>query len=178
MIFQDSDRLYVDESKARGYYVVATASAVGSVQASEKALRSLLKPGQRRIHFKSERESRRREILSRMNELDVRVAVWVVKGKPNKVARDLCMAGVAIEACRSGADQLIIERDDSLVAADRRLIAGVLRREEATGLRYQHAAPHEYPLLWVSDAVAWCYSNGGDWMRRAEPLVESRLIRL
>lgn len=79
MIFQTSDRLYVDESKARGYYIVATASAAGSVQSSEKALRALLKPGQRRIHFKSERDSRRREILSRMNELDVRVAVWVAK---------------------------------------------------------------------------------------------------
>ncbi|MGK0722020.1 hypothetical protein [Leucobacter sp. W1478] len=134
MIFQDSDRLYVDESKARGYYVVATASAVGSVQASEKVLRALLKPGQRRLHFKSERESRRREILSRMNELDVRVAVWVVKGRPNREARDLCIADVASEACRSGVDQLIIERDDSLVTADRRLIASVLRREEATGL--------------------------------------------
>ena len=51
-------------------------------------------------------------------------------------------------------------------------------KEEATGLHYRHAVPHEYPLLWVSDAVAWCYSSGGDWMRRAEPLVESRLIRL
>jgi hypothetical protein len=151
---------------------------VGSAQASEKVLRALLKPGQRRIHFKSERESRRREILSRMNELDVRVAVWIVKGRPNKEARDLCIAEVASEACRSGANQLIIERDDSLVAADRRLIASVLRREEHTGLQYQHAAPHEYPLLWVSDAVAWCYSSGGGWIRRVEPLVESRLIRL
>lgn len=79
MIFRASDRLYVDESKARGYYVVATASSTGSTPASEKALRALLKPGQRRIHFKSERDSRRREILSRMNELDVRVAVWIAK---------------------------------------------------------------------------------------------------
>ncbi len=178
MIFQTSDRLYVDESKARGYYIVATASAAGSVQSSEKALRALLKPGQRRIHFKSERDSRRREILSRMNELDVRVAVWVAKNRSNKEARDLCIAGVATEACRSDADQLIIERDDSLMYADRRLIASVLSEEGAANLRYRHAAPQEYPLLWVSDAVAWCYSNGGDWKRRAAPLVEGRLIRL
>lgn len=64
------------------------------------------------------------------------------------------------------------------MSADRRLIASVLHEERNTDLKYQHAAPHEYPLLWVSDAVAWCYSNGGDWMRRAEPLVEHRLIRL
>lgn len=178
MIFQAFDRLYVDESKARGYYVVATASSARSVQGSEKALRALLKPGQRRIHFKSERDSRRREVLSRMKELDVRAAVWIAKGRPNKEARDLCITGVTTEACRSGADQLFLERDDSLMGADRRLIASILRQETNTDLKYQHAAPHEHPLLWVSDAVAWCYSSGGDWIHRAAPLVEHRLIRL
>jgi len=64
--FQPADRVYVDESKARGYYIVATATAIGDVQASERALRDLLKPGQRRIHFKSESDSRRRQILSRI----------------------------------------------------------------------------------------------------------------
>ena len=54
MTFRSADRVYVDESKARGYYVVATATVVGDVQASNRALRELLKPGQRRIHFKSE----------------------------------------------------------------------------------------------------------------------------
>lgn len=57
MTFRPADRVYVDESKARGYYVVATATAIGDVQASERALRDLLKPGQRRIHFKSEGDS-------------------------------------------------------------------------------------------------------------------------
>ncbi|NLB47584.1 MAG: hypothetical protein GX814_07605 [Microbacteriaceae bacterium] len=113
-----------------------------------------------------------------MNELDVRVAVWIAKGRPSKEARDLCIAGVAAAACHSGADQLILERDDSLMGADRKLIASILRQEKNIDLKYQHAAPHEYPLLWVSDAVAWCYSSGGDWKRRAEPLVEHRLIML
>ncbi|MFT3798734.1 hypothetical protein [Microbacterium sp.] len=178
MMFRTSDRLYVDESKARGYYVVATAAAVGSVRECERSLRTLLKPGQRRVHFKSERDSRRREILSRMNELDVRVAVWISDGRPNKEARDLCMVEMAAEACRSGVDELIIERDASLEVADRRLIAGVVQSEAASHLRYQHSAPHEHPLLWVSDAVAWCCSSGGDWKRRAEPLVKDRVVRL
>lgn len=178
MIFHALDRLYVDESKARGYYIVATASAVGSVQASEKALRALLKPGQRRIHFKSERDSRRREILSRMSELDVRVAVWVTKGMSDREARPLCLTSLTEEAARAGASELYIERDESIMQIDRRLIAGVLRQEQTSQLGYRHVTPHEYPLLWVSDAVAWCYSNGGDWLRRAEPLVETRVTRL
>lgn len=178
MTFRPADRVYVDESKARGYYVVATASAIGDVQVAERSLRDLLKPGQRRIHFKSESDSRRRQLLSRMCALDVRVAVWVVKQLPDKEARPLSLGALVEEAARAGVNQLIIERDESLERADRRLIADVLRRQDGSELLYRHVAPHEHPLLWVSDAVAWCYSNGGDWIRRVEPIVGARVTRL
>jgi len=57
--------------------------------------------------------------------------------------------------------------DVSLLAADPRLISERLRRRgRAAALRYEHAAPHEHPLLWVSDAIAWCLQAGGDWPRR------------
>ncbi|WP_226531983.1 hypothetical protein [Microbacterium paraoxydans] len=178
MIFRSADRVYVDESKARGYYVVATASAVRDVEASERALRSLLKPGQRRIHFKSESDSRRRQILSRMCTLGVRVSVWVVKQRSDKEARPLSLGALTEEAARVGVAQLIIERDESLERADRRLIAEAIRHGGSSEMQYRHVAPHEHPLLWVSDAVAWCYSNGGDWIRRVEAIVESRVTRL
>lgn len=178
MTFLPADRVYVDESKARGYYVVATASAVGDVQTSERALRELLKPGQRRIHFKSESDSRRRQILSRICALDVRVSVWVVKQRVDKEARPLSLGALTEEAVRDGVAQLIIERDESLERADRSLIAGVIRHAGSPDLQYRHVAPHEHPLLWVSDAVAWCYSKGGDWIRRIDTIVESRVTRL
>ncbi|OCG76105.1 hypothetical protein [Microbacterium sediminis] len=113
-----------------------------------------------------------------MCALDVRVAVWVVKQLPDKEARPLSLGALVEEAARAGVSQLIIERDESLERADRRLIADVLRREGGSELLYRHVAPHEHPLLWVSDAVAWCYSNGGDWIRRVEPIVEARVTRL
>ena len=156
MSFHPGDRVFVDESKARGYYLVAAASAVSSLHDSEKALRRLLKPGQRRIHFKSERDGRRREILSAMTALEVRGAVWVVKGRPDKEARPRCLEALTETALRDGVDQLIIERDESLQRADRSTIAEMLRRGEGASLQYGHASPHEHPLLWVSDAVAWC----------------------
>lgn len=113
-----------------------------------------------------------------MCALDVRVAVWVVKQLPDKEARPLSLGALVKEAARAGVNQLIIERDESLERADRRLIADVLRRQDGSELLYRHVAPHEHPLLWVSDAVAWCYSNGGDWIRRVEPIVEARVTRL
>lgn len=178
MTFRRADRVYVDESKARGYYVVATASAIGDVRASERALRDLLKPGQRRLHFKSESDSRRRQILSTICSLDVRVSVWLVKHRPDKEARPLSLGALVAEAVESGAALLIIERDESLERADRRLIAEVIRGVGSSEMQYRHVAPHEHPLLWVSDAVAWCYSNGGDWIRRVDPIVASRVTRL
>lgn len=178
MTFRLADRVYVDESKARGYYVVATATASGDLRVSERALRDLLKPGQRRIHFKSESDSRRRQILSSMCALNVRVSVWIVKRRSDKEARPLSLGALVTKAVESGAALLILERDESLERADRRLIADVIRRAGSSELQYQHVAPHEHPLLWVSDAVAWCYSNGGDWIRRVDTIVDSRVIRL
>ncbi|WP_315106415.1 hypothetical protein [uncultured Microbacterium sp.] len=158
MTFRPGDRVYVDESKARGYYVVATASAISDVRASERALRDLLKPGQRRLHFKNESDSRRRQILYRMCALDVRVSVWLVRQRSDKEARPLSLAALTEDAVLGGVAKLVIERDASLERADRRLIAETIRRVGPAEMQYLHVAPHEHPLLWVSDAVAWCYS--------------------
>ena len=178
MIFEPLDRLFLDESKVKDYIVVTTASSSGTLKQSEQKLRSLLKSGQRRLHFKSERDSRRREILARIVELNVRATVWVVSELPNKAARDLCLTAICQEAVHSGVDQITIESDESIVSADRKLISNLLRTEKAGHIRFQHTPPHEHPLLWVSDALAWCYSSGGDWMRRSEPLIKGRVVKL
>jgi hypothetical protein len=110
-----------------------------------------------------------------MVELEVAVSVWVAKNRADKEARPLLLEALAAEAARALASRITIESDASLDSADRRIIAGVVRRE-GVSLTYRHAAPHEEPVLWVSDAIAWCYSRGGDWTRRVGPLVEDRVI--
>jgi len=173
--FRAGDHVFVDESKARGYILAATAVSQIAIRQAEKALRGLLKPGQRRLHFTRESDSRRRLIVSRMVELEVAVSVWVAKNRADKEARPLLLEALAAEAARALASRITIESDASLDSADRRIIAGVVRRE-GVSLTYRHAAPHEEPVLWVSDAIAWCYSRGGDWTRRVGPLVEDRVI--
>lgn len=178
MIFTSDDRVFIDESKSRGYIVAATAASPASIHGSEKALRSLLKSGQRRLHFKSERDSRHKEILYRMCELDLRAAVWIAKGLSDKEARPLCFTSLTAELLDSQVESLYIERDDSLIAADKRIIAEILRKRRPRAFKYSHVIPREQPLLWVSDAVAWSYSNGGDWLRRTAPLIGERVFRL
>lgn len=92
--------------------------------------------------------------------------------------RGRCPSAHSLQRPRAGVAQLIIERDESLERAERRQIADVIRHAGSSEMQYRHVAPHEYPLLWVSDAVAWCYSNSGDWIRRVDAMVESRVTRL
>jgi len=171
MAFKRADKVYVDESKARGYFLVATSSDLNMLKSSEKALKSLLKPRQRRIHFKSESDSRRRQILSLMSKLELRVSVFVCQGLPDKEARVLCLEALVGMAVESEIFSLVIERDESLVQADRRIIAGIFMSQESS-FDYLHVGPHEHPLLWVSDAVAWTFTSGGDWLRRSSPIVD------
>jgi hypothetical protein len=44
-------------------------------------------------------------------------------------------------------------------------------RPSKTELTYEHVDSTAEPLLWISDAVAWCFGAGGDWRCRASPLI-------
>ncbi|WP_211879441.1 hypothetical protein [Pseudarthrobacter albicanus] len=92
---------------------------------------------------------------------------------PDKAARHLCLERLLDDLMAAGATRLVLESDESLEQADRRIIAKhLLALGTGEGLQYMHCKPHEEPLLWVSDAVAWCYQKGGDGIRRAAPLVQ------
>ena len=116
MAFKPAEKVFVDESKARGYFLVATSSDTSNLKVSEKALRSLLKPGQRRIHFKKERDSRRREILSLMSTLELRVTVFICQGLDERQARVLCLEALVGMAVESEIFSLVIERDETLLS--------------------------------------------------------------
>ena len=135
-IFEPRMHVFVDESKTMGCFIAAAAVASESVTTIDKGVRKLTRRGQSRMHFTSERDSSRRQLLARMAEMDVR------------------------------------ERDDSIMAADRRIIrASLVENEYLDQLQYQHVAPADHSVLWVSDAVAWRHQAGGAWIKRAEPIV-------
>lgn len=164
--------VFVDESKARGYIIAATVVPPERLHSSRKALRGLLLKGQDRLHFAKESDSYRRSILSSMCALDLSVDLYVSAETADKIGRELCLRGLLADVIASGAARLILEQDDSLVAPDRRLIAQQLLAGAAR-LDYLHMRSRGEPLLWVSDAAAWCWYRGGDWPRRLAPLVRS-----
>jgi hypothetical protein len=168
---------FVDESKSKAYYVAASVIAPNDIAAARRAISALRRPGQRRVHFKSESDGSRNAFINGAINAGLTTRLYVAHNMPDKAARPLCLERLVQDLVAAGATKLVLESDESLEQSDRRLIAKRLKSLGADdGLRYMHCKPHEEPLLWVSDAVAWCYQKGGDWIRRASPLVQEIII--
>ncbi len=164
--------LFVDESKTKGYTMVAAIVARGDVAALRRDVRSLVLPGQRRIHFTKERDDRKRLVLSRFVDLGVQAHVLHCMAKTEAESREACLAGLVALASAGGHDQIVIERDESIEGSDRRVLFREVAQLGLTGtLAYAHESPHHEPLLWIADAVAWSFTKGGDWRRRIESIV-------
>jgi hypothetical protein len=156
------------------YFLVAGVIPAAELSTTRSLLLGLRLSGSRRIHFQAESDSRRREILSRLVAAELRTCVYTGRGKPEKV-RQACLAELAADAVKLACASLAPEsRGRNLDALDRRAIAQALRQTGTdTAFEYRHRAPHEEPLLWLPDAVAWSYGAGGDWRRRSAPVVEA-----
>ena len=58
------------------------------------------------------------------------------------------------------------ELDETAHAHDSKLLSDLQRN-----ILWDHRERNQEPLLWVSDAVAWCVNRGGDWERLVRPLI-------
>lgn len=170
--------LYIDESKTKGYTIVAATVLPADARAVRKALSDLRMPGQRRIHFVTEGDSRRRKILSALCDMGLESRVYHARGMDEPDAREACLAHVIEDAATFGVTRIVIEQDDSVVEFDRRVL---YRELNARGLRdrvsYTHEKPAVEPLLWIPDAVAWSFARGGEWTNRVSPLI-TQVVRV
>ncbi|MBU2698572.1 hypothetical protein [Pimelobacter sp. 30-1] len=165
--------VFVDETKNRDYLMAAAAVLPGDVVDARRQLRGLLLPGAERVHFTHERPSRRRELLNAMRELDVQVTLYVARTRDHAAGRGSCMKAILDDVLKARAQMLVFELDESVAQADRRTIADRFRHEESPPL-YRHLRAKEEPLLWISDAVAWCAQRGGEWLGLCDPLLVGR----
>lgn len=160
-------RYVIDETKAKGYVVVAVACRDESVGELRKAVGRLVLPRQRSLHMKSESERRRKVIAEAVASLPV--GVWVVDAsggvgkEPERRARAL-----RVIVSRVGRDDsLVFDRDETMEAFDRRILAGVPPHKRPL---YTHLGRHEEPLLALPDVIAWCWARGGGWRQRLASL--------
>lgn len=154
---------FVDESFVGRYILAVVVLPADEVTAARKAMRGLLQGGQKRIHFYKESDRRRSQILASIESLGAEHRVYTTKNA--RPARIECMRRLVSELGAGGVQRLVIERDDSLVAADRRLLYEV-SRDRGQDFVYAHLRSKEDLLLCVPDAIAWCWSRGGHWRAR------------
>lgn len=166
--------LFADETKQRAYVMAAAVVAQSAAEPARRELRRLLMPGQTSIHFRSESDARRKQILDAVAGQGWSAHLVVALPKNQRQARDACLHHLVGLAARLRSPLLVLETDDSLVAHDRRLLYEASREQGVhNNLTYRHLRRREEPCLWVPDALAWCYARGGPWRVRVEPLVTS-----
>lgn len=173
-LYPARSHVFVDETKARGYYVVASICCSGDVAQARAALKKHCRAGQRRVHFNHENDTVRRAFLQEIRNLGLTAVVYTSREK-DLIARKLCLTAMIEDLHQDGASRLTLEMDDGNLKYDRILIGNLTRgRRGPEEFTYLHVRPHEEPLLWVSDAIAWCIQRGGEWAGMANDLVKAR----
>ncbi|MGL4173819.1 MAG: hypothetical protein ACRCTR_07085 [Actinomycetota bacterium] len=166
---------FVDESKARGLLMCVAVLDPSVVTSTRTAMRNLLLPGQRRLHFTHERDSRRGQIITALLALKPAVTIYDATrydARAERAARDAALTKIVADLAVQDAQRLVIERDEPSARNDRLLLYRQVRAHGiADRLRYDLVAPREEPLLWIADAVAWCWAKNRRWRDRVRPMV-------
>lgn len=165
-------QVFADETKERGFRFVAVALPHETVEGLRRELRDWIKPGQTRIHCSKESDARRKQVIDLFAHYDCEVVVYDSSALPKRQRREACLHKMVELSARSGASLLVLERDDSTVEFDKKLL---YRRVRELGcehdLQYRHLQAREEPSLIVPDVIAWCLQRGGEWYKRVEPLI-------
>lgn len=166
-----SRHAFIDESVRRGTYIVCAATVSPSdLGPTRTALRSFRARGQRRIHFSTESDQRRRLLLKEMSTLDLTSTIYVAKHRDEIAARAAILATAAVDLHGSGVTRLVLEAREGQDKRDRATIYAAVGPRPNPQFLYTHRRPAGEPLLWVPDAVAWAWGRGGRWRQRVREL--------
>lgn len=162
------EHVFVDENKSRGLLLAAACFPPAGLSEARRALTNLLLPGQERIHFNSERDSRRHVILRSLEETGMRgIVIRAELSLPPRSQRRQCFQRLMNEAQTSRMLRICIEQDDSMLEFDRHVMYEATRvRHLVPEFSYSWLRPRQEPLLWAADALAWSWARGGVWRER------------
>ena len=173
-----TQHLFIDESKSAGLLLAAACYSAESLDDARRSLQSLLLPGQERLHFSSERDSRRWRILSAITaSIEEVVIVQASSTLLPRQQRERALSGLVEYARQQSAARLCIELDDSVFEFDRRVMFEQCGRHgRRDTLSYAWLRPRQEPLLWAADGIAWSWVRGGPWRSTLVDAVPSTLI--
>lgn len=168
--------VFVDESMRHTYLLVAAVLVPDDLKATRRGLRELVEPGQRRLHMVKQSPPRKRLILQRLCDLGLTATIYEAGAdhKTNILRRSACLERLVTDLAEGGQARLCLETADGVDQRDQQQLIELVRRLGARGsLSYEHAHASQEVLLAVPDAIGWAWSKGGEWKRRAHPLVTS-----
>lgn len=155
---------FVDETMRGGYVMAAALVLSTDVALARKAIGAMVLPGQRRLHFCTERDSRRRQIMTVIRSLQPEVLIYDASAhRKARSARRACLGQLVEDLAARRTVRLTIERADNAVEDDRRLLFDKLREMDGDGITYTHQRAREEALLAIPDALAWCWTHRGTW---------------
>lgn len=164
-------QLFVDESKRHGFFMVAVSYEAELVPSYRSQLRRKLRRGQRRIHFKSERDSTRRQLIDLITAQGAQAYVFVGRSRYEPQARRDCIKAIAVFAAQCEANRLVIELDETQYESDRRILTQIMQSASAR-IPWDIQPPANEPMLWVADAIAWCWNHPDPrWRALVKPMV-------
>ncbi|TNC20820.1 DUF3800 domain-containing protein [Amycolatopsis alkalitolerans] len=169
---------FIDESgRDRRYFICVAIIDPAALAPARKRLSGLLLPGQRELHFKTEKPPRRRLLADRIAELPLATFIYETGRTPKTEEQDRqrCLEQVVHDLVELDAHRMVLDSRDHRDKHDRATIYRALGQK--TDLTHTHLNSTSAPLLWIPDAVAWCYGAGGDWRRRVMPIV-SKVIKV
>lgn len=79
--------------------------------------------------------------------------------------RRACLRALVGDIAASGCTRLVLERDESLVRADKQTLIEAMHATDYHNFEYVHDKAHGQPLLAIPDAIAWAWAAGGDWLQ-------------
>jgi hypothetical protein len=133
------------------------------LDAARTTLRTLRMPGQRRIHFATESERRRRTLLRAMSRLNTSPVIYVARHRNQVAARAAILATMVPQLRSSDIRHVVLESRQEQDQRDRSSIHRAVGSDPAPPFSYDHCPAQGEPLLWVADAVAWAWGRGGRW---------------
>jgi hypothetical protein len=119
-----SSQIYVDESKRRGYLLVASAVVTGDLADIRKMLRGLVLPGQRRLHMKDESDARKRSIATTIAVSGIQATIYDAgrRYRTERERRASCLRSLIADIAGQDVAMLVLDQDDTLVSSDRKLL--------------------------------------------------------
>ncbi|NWO17613.1 MAG: hypothetical protein HLX46_12480 [Corynebacterium sp.] len=154
---------YIDESSAyrppnrQEYMICAAIIDSQDLEQVREELRPLLLPGQVKLHWTDERNSRRRKIVETLSGIDSMQAIITHQSEVSKRTerhRRKCLEQMYFELSEMHIHNVTLEsRQEAQNKRDLAHIVALQGQGQSVNIRLQHVRGGDDPILWVPDAV-------------------------